>query len=776
MILAASVLLAVALSLAWLLTPAKPIPSSDPEPVALALEPPSFGPQGMPELLAKEEPVKGQPTAAAPPGLVRPPKEDKQALEPVLLSKPPVARLEPRRELPPAPARVSAITVKRRRDVSEDELLRQIGHVTEVLLDHTPNRLESRQMVALAKAAHAQGRTLDIGPMVMKERQDLVGLPMRMGDACHLNPSAAEHLEGSSLALRGQMSAASQPAGGPAAVADTRPDPKKLHQALNADGQRHNKWLRPEAVPALQQLLMAENEAIRDVLVDQLARIDGPRASAALAQRALFDLNADIRKAALAALRERPVEEYQQALLDGFRHPWPAVADHAAEALVALGLKHLVPALVGLLDQPNPTEPYVKPNKEGLFVRDMVRINHLHNCLLCHAASLNTTDRVRGRVPPTDQPLPPPFTRQYYADTTGTFVRADITYLQQDFSEPLPVKNPGKWPEVQRYDFLVRERPATVAEVRSARLGEPRPAGEHHKALLFALRELTGTDPGPSAEDWKRLFLGSLKVSRRIGKLQAVAGLAADAQGRLFVSDAGVLLHAESGAKPSPVVLGAYRGLALDARGRLLACGTNRVVAMDPKSGAETTLADRYHNGPFNGPLHLAADHQGGVYFTDMPALPFLGGRDNGAVYYVSAQGVVTRLAVGLSRPTAVALSPDARTLYLLAAGSPEVMAYPLEGTGLPGAGRVLCRLDVRDGEPRGGHDIAVDVRGNLFVTNPGLRAVQVFNPQGARLGQALLPDAPLSCAAGAADGRSVYVATRTAVYAVQVDTDLASR
>src|SRR5262249_6433311 len=149
-------------------------------------------------------------------------------------------------------------------------------------------------------------------------------------------------------------------------------------------------------------------------------------------------------------------------------------------------------------------------------------------------------------------------------------------------------------------------------------------------------RELTGTDPGPSAEDWKRLFLGSLKVTRRLSNLQAVAGVAVDAEGRLFISDAGALLRIESGARPATIAPGAYRSLAVDGRGRLLACGTNRVAALDAKSGAVSTVADRHQRASLNGPLHLVADHQGGVYFTDMIS-PYIDGMwDNGAIYYVS--------------------------------------------------------------------------------------------------------------------------------------------
>ena len=46
----------------------------------------------------------------------------------------------------------------------------------------------------------------------------------------------------------------------------------------------------PAAIPALMQLLMAERTPVRLVLVDVLARIEGPAASKALARLAIFDL------------------------------------------------------------------------------------------------------------------------------------------------------------------------------------------------------------------------------------------------------------------------------------------------------------------------------------------------------------------------------------------------------------------------------------------------------------------------------------------------------
>lgn len=331
-----------------------------------------------------------------------------------------------------------------------------------------------------------------------ENRPDRAGLPLRPAKDSTLESAAAQQLQAGALALRAQLFAASQ--GG-----DGRPDARKLREALTAPGEPGKKWLRPETVPALQQLLMAEDADLRQVLIDQLARIEGARAGAMLARNAIFDLNSEVRKSARTALAKRPHEEYQQVLLEGLRYPWPVVAKHAAEALAALGRREMVPTLVSLLEQPNPAAPFEKPGKKERHIREVVRINHLRNCVLCHAPSPKESDRVRGFVPPVDRPLPPPFTREYYANRRpGRFVRADVTYLQQDFSTPLLVENPGKWPALQRFDFLVRERPATVEEVKAAQQARDKSPNIYQEAIFFILHELTDADVGPTIEDWKR--------------------------------------------------------------------------------------------------------------------------------------------------------------------------------------------------------------------------------------------------------------------------------
>ena len=296
-----------------------------------------------------------------------------------------------------------------------------------------------------------------------------------------------------------------------------RTDPTALRRLVNSDtkkGVRQEDLQKPEAIPALVQLLQAEDKATREFLVEVLAGIKGKSASAVLAQRALFDLSPDVREQAVAGLADRPEQEYRDILMAGFRYPWPAVADHAAEAVVALDRREYVGRLVSLLKEPDPRTPFADA-KGRLVTRELVRLNHLSNCLMCHPPSYSDRDLVRGLIPSPGKPPPP----LYYTSSRGSFARADVTYLRQDFSVLQPVPNPLQWPGQQRYDYLVRVRPASkddtlrasrprtdvtpgASPTTEAKSGDDKDQHPEKAALLFALRKLTGKDLGNTHAAW----------------------------------------------------------------------------------------------------------------------------------------------------------------------------------------------------------------------------------------------------------------------------------
>ncbi len=400
-------------------------------------------------------------------------------------------------EPPHPPASPAPAGFKRRDQLAEEDLRKQLLQVPELALDAPNDQRSAGALFNVATLARARNQAYPGPTPVVKQRPDLDGLPLALGVDCQLGKDPAENLQAMSRKMRESV-AACLPKDG----LDPRPDADALRQRLLEDDGKQ--WLTPDAVPCLLQMLQPENRPVRLILVEALGRIPGKRATQALAMRAMTDLSPEVREAAVKELRDRPRDDSREILLHGLRYPWAPVIDHAAEALIALDDKDAAPSLVPLLDLPDPSTPALmkKDKGEAKLVPELVRVNHLRNCVLCHSPSLDKQDLVRGAVPSPGKPLPAPATTPQYYETGDHFVRADITYLRQDFSVMQPVANPGVWPDFQRFDYLIRLRHPKSSDYttteRKTKLGE-----EAREAVLFALRELTGRDAGATAASWQ---------------------------------------------------------------------------------------------------------------------------------------------------------------------------------------------------------------------------------------------------------------------------------
>jgi hypothetical protein len=264
-------------------------------------------------------------------------------------------------------------------------------------------------------------------------------------------------------------------------------------------------------IAALMQVLAPQPAGMRLGLVHFLAGTSHPEATRALARLALFSHEDEVRQAALDALKVRRERDYTEILLKGFYYPWPAVARRASEAVVKLERSDLLPQLVALLDEPDPRAPVAR-EKRSPVVRELVRLNHHQSCLVCHAPGNTPTvsaEAVTAPVPVPGQPMPPP-SSGYGSSIPDILVRVDVTYLRQDFSVLQPVSDAAPWPEMQRFDFLVRTREVTDEDARAYReklqKDEPGFVSPYHRAVLAALRELTGRDAEPTAQAWRRLL------------------------------------------------------------------------------------------------------------------------------------------------------------------------------------------------------------------------------------------------------------------------------
>jgi hypothetical protein len=270
-------------------------------------------------------------------------------------------------------------------------------------------------------------------------RDDLRGVPVLRGAEAELNSADARALGAASAKLRGSI-------GTLLTATSTRYHSAAEKQARSARVIAAVTEIRPDL---LVWVLQTEADPLRESMIELFGRTGSPAAARALAHRALFEPDPGLRKFAVTFLKARGPEHARPVLLAALRYLWPSAADHAADTLAAIQDHGAAPALVQLLDAPDPAGPF--PGDGGVpTVREVMRINHARNCQLCHAPSFETSDRVRAPVPSPNRPLPPSFWKPTPGSsappgsaTSGAFVRADVIYLRPDFSMDLPVENPG---------------------------------------------------------------------------------------------------------------------------------------------------------------------------------------------------------------------------------------------------------------------------------------------------------------------------------------------
>lgn len=378
--------------------------------------------------------------------------------------------------------------------------------------------MEARKLIAhlLAKINHINREGADhFIEMLRTNRPDLAGLPFHVGESARLNPSARRRL-GEAIAEVRRL----QESG----ITHSR----DVHFRLSQDG---------FTAAALTQMLAIRPRAVTTTstetsvgLVQLLAINHSDEATRGLMRVAVFSPEVDQRSAALEVLRKRRTLAAGDIVRRGLRYPWPAIVRNAAEAVIALERTDLGYDLADMLEAADPRLPrqVVVYGKQVHLVRELVRINHHRNCLLCHPPA-NTPDVIRpgavnelnmfadrqvaaltGEVssPGVSLPIRDAKYNPFASEFPDLLVRADVTYLRQDFSLLQEVVHTAPWPAMQRFDYLLRERAlsATEAEGYQATLAARRDFGEHRQVALAALRRLTGVDLGESADAWRDML------------------------------------------------------------------------------------------------------------------------------------------------------------------------------------------------------------------------------------------------------------------------------
>jgi hypothetical protein len=361
----------------------------------------------------------------------------------------------------------------------------------------TLEQWQQRTAWTVAAALHLNAKEQDgFLKAMLRRRPDLDGLPFAMGAGCRSDEERMEQFkEMAELAHRRNSE------GLLSALQEKSNSDEALRQTANVQ------------LAAVRQVHGPSGDDKETDMVRYLAAASVPEATDELARVAAFSPSQAVRQEAVRALSVRLPARSGEVLATALRYPWPSVARNAASAIAKLKRTDLVPKLVDALEAPDPRAPGPEKGADGEAVAsELVRIEHRTSCLLCHAP----VEPLKRKSTPLVAEFPLPshldeeFSRGYDQSEepkSNLLVRIDVTYLRQDFSVVKEVRRKGLVGQ-ERFDFLVRRRKLNVAEAEGLRkrLEAEKQGGlsPYQRAAYRALRDLTGRDLGPKAEDWRR--------------------------------------------------------------------------------------------------------------------------------------------------------------------------------------------------------------------------------------------------------------------------------
>jgi gluconolactonase len=239
---------------------------------------------------------------------------------------------------------------------------------------------------------------------------------------------------------------------------------------------------------------------------------------------------------------------------------------------------------------------------------------------------------------------------------------------------------------------------------------------------------------------------------------------------------------------------GNSNGNTFDFDGRQIACehGNRRVVRYE-HNGTISVLADKWEGKPLNAPNDAVVHPDGGIWFTD-PGYGTLMNYEGHkgelyikeAIYRIDPKTAkMEKVADEMFKPNGLCFSPDYKKLFVAETGASHYPQAPknimvfdvVDKTKLKnGREFVSMKLKMKDGEFAGFADgIRADVDGNIWSSagwvGEGYDGVQIFAPDGARIGQILLPEICSNICFGGAKRNRLFMTGSQSLYSVYVET-----
>lgn len=222
-------------------------------------------------------------------------------------------------------------------------------------------------------------------------------------------------------------------------------------------------------------------------------------------------------------------------------------------------------------------------------------------------------------------------------------------------------------------------------------------------------------------------------------------------------------------------------GRSRDLDGSILHCshGQRAILRGLPGKTGEIVV-DRYEGRRFNSPNDIVVKADGTIWFTDPPYGLIMPGEgypaepelDGCKVFrYDAAQrelSVVTSVPI---HPNGLAFSPDEKVLYVsdssavvLADGNRCVFAFDVRDERYLDNGRRFAEIE--PGVPDG---MRVDHRGFLYVGT--YDSVQVFAPDGDRIGRIPVPEKVANLTFGGPNRNELFICATTSLYRIKLRT-----
>ena len=228
---------------------------------------------------------------------------------------------------------------------------------------------------------------------------------------------------------------------------------------------------------------------------------------------------------------------------------------------------------------------------------------------------------------------------------------------------------------------------------------------------------------------------------------------------------------------PSDYQNGNYR----DLEGRLVACSSGkRAIVRCDRNGEWQVLVDRYQGKRLNSPNDLVVKSDGTIWFTDPPygitePNQGYGGEQEQPGCFVyrfdPATGDIDAIVTDMVRPNGLAFSPDEHLLYVsdtaafnIPDGHHHIRVYEVVNGRSVTNDRIFAVID--PGQPDG---LRVDEHGNVFTSSKD--SVQVYAPDGSRLGKIPVPETCANLTFGGVAGDRLFITAGTSLYAIDLNT-----